>query len=159
MQINRLAVTGLRIVLVAAFLLLVLFQVMSLPGQFAHMAAENPERAWLQWPLTIFAILEVACVQVVIVSTWKLLTMVKRDQIFSRRAFVWVDAIMWAIAAAWIMLAVFSAIVVLNADDPGLPILLILTLVAGAAVGLVVVVLRALLRQAADLRSDLEAVI
>ena len=159
MQINPLAVIALRIVLVAAFLLLVLFQVMSLPGQFAHMAAENPERAWLQWPLTIFAILEVACVQVVIVSTWKLLTMVKRDQIFSRRAFAWVDAIMWAIAAAWIMLAVFSAIVVLNADDPGLPILLILTLVAGAAVGLVVVVLRALLRQAADLRSDLEAVI
>jgi hypothetical protein len=159
MQINRLAVIALRIVLVAAFLLLVLFQVMSLPGQFAHMAAENPERAWLQWPLTIFAILEVACVQVVIVSTWKLLTMVKRDQIFSRRAFVWVDAIMWAIAAAWAMLAVFSAIVVLNADDPGVPILLILTLVAGAAVGLVVVVLRALLRQAADLRSDLEAVI
>ncbi|MDQ0673909.1 heme/copper-type cytochrome/quinol oxidase subunit 2 [Pseudarthrobacter siccitolerans] len=159
MQITRLAVTALRIVLVAAFLLLVLFQVMSLPGQFAHMAAENPERASLQWPLTIFAILEVACLQVVIVSTWKLLTMVKRDQIFSRRAFVWVDAIMWAIAAAWTMLAVFSAIVVLNADDPGVPLLLILMLVAGAAVGLVVVVLRALLRQAADLRSDLEAVI
>jgi hypothetical protein len=159
MQINRLAVIALRIVLVAAFLLLVLFQVMSLPGQFAHMAAENPEQAHLQWPLTIFTILEVACVQVVIVSTWKLLTMVKRDQIFSRRAFVWVDAIMWAIAAAWTMLAVFSAIVVLNADDPGMPLLLIMMLAAGAAVGLVVVVLRALLRQAADLRSDLEAVI
>jgi uncharacterized protein YacL len=120
------------------------------------MAAEERERAYLQWPLTIFAILEVACVQAVIVSTWKLLTMVQRDQIFSRRAFVWVDAIMWAITAAWTMLAVFSAIVVLNADDPGLPLLLILTLVAGAAVGLV---LRALLRQAADLRADLEAVI
>ncbi|CCQ45133.1 putative membrane protein [Pseudarthrobacter siccitolerans] len=159
MKINRLAVIALRIVLVGAFLLLVLFQVMSLPGQFAHMAAENPERAYLQWPLTIFGILEVACVQVVIVSTWKLLTMVKQDQIFSRRAFVWVDAIMWAIAAAWTMLAVFSAIVVLNADDPGVPLLLILMLAAGAAVGLVVVVLRALLRQAADLRSDMEAVI
>jgi hypothetical protein len=159
MHITRLAVTALRIVLVAAFLLLVLFQVMSLPGQFAHMAAENPERAGLQWPLTIFAVLEVACLQVVIVSTWKLLTMVRRDQIFSTRAFVWVDAIMWSIAAAWTMLAVFSAIVVLNADDPGVPLLLILMLVAGAAVGLVVVVLRALLRQAADLRSDLEAVI
>jgi hypothetical protein len=144
---------------VGAFLLLALFQVMSLPGQFAHMAAENPERAYLQWPLTIFAILEVACVLVVIVSTWKLLTMVKRDQIFSTRAFVWVDAIMWAIAAGWTMLAVFSAIVVLHADDPGVPLLLILMLAAGAAVGLVVVVLRALLRQAADLRSDMEAVI
>jgi hypothetical protein len=159
MHITRLAVIALRIVLVAAFLLLLLFQVMSLPGQFAHMASEDPERAYLKWPLTIFGILELACVQVVIVSTWKLLTMVRRDQIFSVRAFVWVDAIMWAIAAAWTMLAVFSAIVVLNADDPGVPLLLILMLVAGAAAGLVVVVLRALLRQAADLRADMEAVI
>jgi hypothetical protein len=159
MHITRLAVLALRIVLVVAFLLLVLFQVMSLPGQFAHMAAENPEQAYLQWPLTTFAILEVACVQVVILSTWKLLTMVRKDNIFSRGALVWVDAIMWAIAAAWAMLAVFSTIVVLNADDPGVPLLLFLILVAGAAVGLVVVVLRALLRQASDLRADMEAVI
>ncbi|WP_228404133.1 DUF2975 domain-containing protein [Pseudarthrobacter sp. L1SW] len=159
MQITRLAVPALRIVLVAAFLLLVLFQVMSIPGQFAHMAQENPERASLQWPLTIFFILEVACVQVVIVGTWKLLTLVKQDRIFTRGALVWVDAIVWAIASGWTMLAALAAVVVLNADDPGLPLLLLLVLVAGAALGLVVVVLRALLRQAADLRADMEAVI
>lgn len=159
MQITRLAVIALRIVLIAAFLLLLLFQVMSIPGQFAHMAHENPERAHLQWPLTIFFILEVACVQVVIVSTWKLLTLVKQDRIFSRGALVWVNAIVWAIAGGWTMLAALAAVVVLNADDPGLPLLLLLVLVAGAALGLVVVVLRALLRQAADLRADMEAVI
>ena len=159
MQFTRLAVIALRIVLVVAFLLLVLFQVMSFPGQFAHMAQENPDRAYLQWPLTIFSILEVACVQVVIVSTWKLLTMVERDSIFSNDALRWVDAIVWAIGAGWTMLAVLSAFVVLNADDPGLPLLLFLVLVAGAALGLVVVVLRALLRQASDLRTDMEAVI
>lgn len=159
MQITRLAVTALRMVLVAAFLLLVLFQVMSIPGQFAHMTQESPERAHLQWPLTMFFILEVACVQVVIVSTWKLLTLVKQDRIFSRGALVWVTAIVWAIAAGWTMLAALAAVVVLNADDPGLPLLLLLVLVAGAALGLVVVVLRALLRQAADLRADMEAVI
>ncbi|WPU08539.1 DUF2975 domain-containing protein [Pseudarthrobacter oxydans] len=159
MKITRLAVTALRVVLVAAFLLLVLFQVMSIPGQFAHMAQENPERAYLQWPLTMFFILEVACVQVVIVSTWKLLTLVRQDRIFSRGALVWVNAIVWAITAGWAMLAALAAVVVLNADDPGLPLLLLLVLVAGAAVGLVVVVLRALLRQAADLRADMEAVI
>lgn len=159
MQITRLAVIALRIVLIAAFLLLLLFQVMSIPGQFAHMAQENPERAHLQWPLTIFFILEVACVQVVIVSTWKLLTLVKQDRIFSSGALVWVNPIVWAIAGGWTMLAAFAAVVVLNADDPGLPLLLLLVLVAGAALGLVVVVLRALLRQAADLRADMEAVI
>ena len=159
MYIARLAVTALRIVLVAAFLLLVLFQAMSIPGQFAHMAQENPEQAHLQWPLTIFFIMEVACVQAVIVGTWKLLTLVRQDRIFSRGALVWVNAIVWAIAAGWTMLAVLAAVVVLNADDPGLPLLLLLVLVAGAALGLVVVVLRALLRQAADLRTDMEAVI
>ena len=159
MYIARLAVTALRIVLVAAFLLLVLFQAMSIPGQFANMAQENPEQAHLQWPLTIFFILEVACVQAVIVGTWKLLTLVRQDRIFSRGALVWVNAIVWAIAAGWTMLAVLAAVVVLNADDPGLPLLLLLVLVAGAALGLVVVVLRALLRQAADLRADMEAVI
>ena len=159
MKITRLAVTALRVVLVAAFLLLVLFQVMSIPGQFAHMAQENPDRAYLQWPLTMFFILEVACVQVVIVSTWKLLTLVRQDRIFSRGALVWVNAIVWAITAGWAMLAALAAVVVLNADDPGLPLLLLLVLVAGAALGLVVVVLRALLRQAADLRADMEAVI
>ena len=122
MQFTRLAVIALRIVLVVAFLLLVLFQVLSFPGQFAHMAQENPDRASLRWPLTIFSILEVACVQVVIVSTWKLLTMVERDSIFSHEALRWVDAIVWAIAAAWTMLAVLSATVVLSADDPGLPL-------------------------------------
>ena len=159
MKITRLAVTALRMVLVVAFLLLLLFQVMSIPGQFAHMAQENPERAYLQWPLTMFFILEVACVQVVIVSTWKLLTLVRQDRIFSRGALVWVNAIVWAITAGWAMLAALAAVVVLNADDPGLPLLLLLVLVAGAALGLVVVVLRALLRQAADLRADMEAVI
>lgn len=159
MNITRLAVPALRIVLVVAFLLLLLFQVMSLPGQFAHMAQENPDKASLQWPLTIFAVLEVACVQVVIVSTWKLLTLVRHDRIFTSAAMVWVNAIVWAIAAAWLMLAGVSTAVVLNADDPGLPLLLFLLLVAGAALGLVVVVLRALLRQATELRADMEAVI
>lgn len=159
MMITRLTVTALRIVLVVAFLLLLLFQVMSIPGQFAHMAQENPGSAHLQWPLTIFFILELACVQVVIVSTWKLLTLVKHDRIFTRGALVWVDAIVWAIAVGWTMLAVLSTFAVLNADDPGLPLLLFLILVVGAALGLVVVVLRALLRQAADLRADMEAVI
>jgi hypothetical protein len=159
MQITRLAVPALRVVLSVAFLLLLLFQVMSIPGQFAYMAQEDPGRAYLQWPLTLFGILEVACVQIIIVSTWKLLTMVKRDRIFTREALAWVNAIVWAIAAGWTMFGVFSGIVILNADDPGLPLLLVLTMVAGAALGLVVVVLRALLRQAADLRTDMEAVI
>ncbi|MET4095385.1 hypothetical protein ABIB51_002319 [Arthrobacter sp. UYCu712] len=35
----------------------------------------------MRWPLLTFSVLELLCVQVVIVSTWLLLTMVKDDRI------------------------------------------------------------------------------
>jgi hypothetical protein len=46
-----------------------------------------------------------------------------------------------------------------RASDPGLPLPLFLMLVGVAVVGLLVVVLRALLRQATTLRTDRQAVI
>jgi hypothetical protein len=159
MSKTNLAVTALRILLVMAFAMLVVFQTLSLPGQFAHMAEENPAEAYLRWPLTVFAVVEVACVQVVIVSTWKLLTMVKRDRIFSKAALAWVDAIVWAMLTAWVLLLGVFVFIVLNADDPGVPMLLMLMLVGGAVLGLLMVVMRALLRQATALRTDMEAVI
>jgi hypothetical protein len=159
MQKVHLAVAPLRVLLVLLFAFLVLFQVMSLPGQFAHMAEESPELAYLRWPMTTVAVLELLCVQVVIVCTWKLLTMVKDGRIFSERSLAWVDAIVWAIFAAWTLLLGVFLYVGFNADDPGLPLLLMLFLLGGAVLGLLMVVMRALLRQATTLRTDMEAVI
>jgi hypothetical protein len=153
------AVAALKVMLVVAFALLVLFQTMSLPGQFAHLAAEEPDLAYLRWPLTAFAVLELMCVQVVIVATWKLLAMVETDRIFSDQALRWVDAIVRAIAVAWVLFLGVFLYAGFTADDPGLPLLLFLMLVAGAVLGLLMVVMRALLRQATALRTDLEAVI
>ncbi|WP_308123551.1 DUF2975 domain-containing protein [Modestobacter marinus] len=141
------------------FALLVLFQVMSLPGQFAYMAEQNPDMAYLRWPMTAITVFWVLCVQVVIVSTWKLLTLVRDDRIFSEASMVWVDAIVWAIAAAWVVLGGFSLYVAFHADDPGLPLLLLLLGMGLTVLGLLMVVMRELLRQATSLRTDLEAVI
>lgn len=159
MQITNLAVIALRIVLVVAFALLVVFQVMSMPGQFAYMAKENPDMAYLRWPLTIWSILELACFQVVIVSTWKLLTKVKDDRIFSESSFVWVDAIVGAIAAAWALFVGLFLYVGFKADDPGLPLLMFLIVVGGAVFGLLMIVMRALLRQATNLRTEMDEVL
>jgi CHASE1-domain containing sensor protein len=46
-----------------------------------------------------------------------------------------------------------------RADDPGLPLVLFLMVVGLTVIGLVMVVMRALLRQATTLRTDMEAVI
>ena len=159
MLTTRRVVTALQVLLAAMFAITVLFQVMSMPGQFAHMAEENPDLAYLRWPLTVFAIVELLCFQVVIVGTWRLLTMVRADRIFSEAAFGWVDAIIAAMTAGWVLLGCLSLFLVLQADDPGGPIALFAIDLAATVVLLLMVVMRALLRQATVLRSDLEGVI
>jgi hypothetical protein len=159
MLTTRRVVAALRAFLVVLFGVLVLFQTMSLPGQFAYMAKESPDLAYLRWPLTAVTVFWVLCVQVVIVATWKLLTLVNNDRIFSDAALTWADAIVWAIAAAWVVLAGVFLYVGFRADDPGLPLVLFLMVVGLTVIGLVMVVMRALLRQATTLRTDMEAVI
>ncbi len=153
------AVAALRFFLVLLFGILVAFQTLSLPGQFAYMAEESPDLAYLRWPMTAVSVFWVLCVQVVIVSTWKLLSLVEKDRIFSEASMVWVDAIVGAIAAAWVVLLGVSLYVGIGADDPGLPLVLLLMLVGVAVLGLLMVVMRALLRHATTLRADMEAVI
>ncbi len=152
-------VLPLRILLVVLFLILVVFQTFSFPGQFAHLAEQDPGSAYLRWPLTAFAAVEILCVQVVLVCTWRLLSLVQHDEIFSEGAFVWVDLIVGALAVAWVLFAGFAAFVVLQADDPGVPLVLFALLLVGGVVALLVVVMRTLLRRATVLRTDLEGVI
>ncbi|MGE3287276.1 MAG: DUF2975 domain-containing protein [Pseudonocardia sp.] len=153
------AVLPLRVFLVVLFGILLVFQTLSLPGGIAYMTQQSPGSANVRWPLTAIAVFLVLCVQVVVVSTWMLLTRVVRDRIFTRDSLVWVDAIVWAIAAAWVVLVGLLLWVGFHADDPGAPMLLFLLTVGLAVMGLLMVVMRALLRQATELRTDLEAVI
>jgi hypothetical protein len=156
---EHLAVSGLRVFLVVLFGVLIFFQVVSLPGQFAYMAERDPEHAYLRWPATAVSVFWVLCIQVVIVCTWKLLTLVKNDRIFSDAAFGWVNAIVWAISAGWVVLVVAFLFIGVNASDPGLPLLLFVMVVGVTVLGLLMIVMRRLLRQATALRTDMEAVI
>src|SRR3569833_1393723 len=153
------AVRALRVFLVVLFGVLVVFQTLSLPGGIAYHAQQNPHDAPLRWPLTAIAVFLVLCVQVVLVATWQLLTLVKKDRIFTTASLKWVDLIVWAIAAAWLVFAGMLPFPGSTPDDPGMPMLLFLVTVGITVLGLVMVVMRALLRQATSLRTDLEAVI
>jgi hypothetical protein len=152
-------VEPLRVFLALLFGILIVFQTLSLPGQFAYMAQEDPEHAYLRWPATAVTVFWVLCIQVVIVCTWRLLTLVKNDRIFSDASLVWVNGIVWAIAAAWVVLVGVLLYVGFNSDDPGLPLLLFLMAVGVTVLGLLMLVMRTLLRQATTLRTDMEAVI
>jgi len=159
MSSERRVVVPLRVCLVVLFGVLVVLETMSLPGQWAHLAEESPEDAHLRWPLTAVTVFWVVCMQVVVVCTWQLLGLVRADRIFTPASMRWVDGIIAAIAAAWVSFLAAFVWVGVRADDPGLPMLMFLLLCCGAVLGLLMVVLRALLRQATALRTDLEAVI
>lgn len=159
MNIDSRAVVPLKVFLLGLFALLLVFQFLSFPGKFAYMAQETPGEAYLRWPLTALAAFLIFCVEVVVVATWRLLGLVQSDRIFSNASFAWVDAIVWAIAAAWLVMVGILAWVLSFADDPGLPMVLLFVDTGIAVAGLLMVVMRALLRQATALRTDLDGVI
>jgi hypothetical protein len=155
----------LRVFLATLFAFLVLMQVMSMPGEFLHDVQESPEAAHLLWPMLAAVEIGLLCAQVVIVCTWKLLTLVRRDSIFSDASFGWVNGIVWAFVAGWLVLlglAVYLTAVIYftpRLRDPGIPLLLFGMVLFGAVLVLLMLVMRALLRQATALRTDMEAVI
>lgn len=148
----------LRSLLVLAFAAVVLLQVMSVPGTLAHNAEQSADPFW-HYPLLVALEVELLCAQVVIVATFVLLGMVRNDRIFSDAAFRWVDLIIGAMAFAWVVWAGLGGFVFLTSDDPGLPMMMTIMLLAGAVFGLLMLVMRALLTQATTLRADMEGVI
>jgi hypothetical protein len=164
LEVHRI-ITPLRILLVLAFVFLVVLEVFSIPGDILNDVQRAPEAARLLLPMLVVAELLMVGAQVIIVCTWKLLTMVKRDRIFSDASLRWVDGIVWTLVVGWVLfagLAIYlTAVIYFTPEirDPGTPLLLFGVTLMGAVFVLIVVVMRALLRQATTLRSDLEEVI
>ena len=159
MMTTRRVVLLLRVLLVLAFLAVLVLQLMSVPGMLDYRAEQNPDLGWRRWVLLGILEAELVCAQVVIVCTWMLLGMVRQDRIFTDQAMRWVDGIVGALVVGWLVWAGLSLLIVLDADDPGTPLLLAILLLAGAVFLLLMIVMRALLKQATTLRADLEGVI
>ena len=157
-------VLPLRVLLALVFVALVAGEIFAVPEMLPDLAEPSLEQSFMRWTMRTVLVLGLLCVQVVIVCTWQLLTLVAHDRIFSASSLPWVNAIVWAVAVGWGMLCgafvcAYYFIIDEVSDDPVLPALLLVLLLIGAVVGLLMVVMRALLRQATTLRADMEAVI
>ncbi len=159
MVTTRRVTTVLRVLLVLAFGLVAVLQLLSVPGGARYAAGQHGGFTASDWLLLGVAEVELLCVQVVVVATWCLLGMVRQDRIFTDDAFAWVDRIIAALVVGWLVWLGFGLAVLAAADDPGAPLVAAVIGVAITVVTLLMVVMRALLRQATELRSDLDAVI
>ena len=140
-------VAVLRAVLVPVFLLLTMLQWLSFPGQFRAIAEDSPEWPW-RWPLTIVAGLTVLCVQVAVASLWWALGIVRDRGILSPSLDRWLLAMGLSLAGTAVVAGCTWLALVVQADDPGGPIVLLMMVMLNVVVALLVGVVRSALRAA-----------
>ncbi len=154
---NPYVVAALRTVLALGLVGSLFVQAVMVPLLFVDLDdAPTPVRV----QVVVIVLLGIVAVQVVMVCTWRLLTLVGRDEVFSPRSFRHVDTISGAVVAAALLLFWLGAVAAPGEDvAPG-----VVLLIGGAGglvlgVALVVRVMRALLVQAVGMRDELAEVI
>lgn len=157
---NRLPITTLRIVLGLGLITSLALQVVVLPWMSGWMAEDYPEVAFMRWPVLALAVLGLVCVEVVLICIWHLLGAVQASEIFDPRSSGWVDAIVWAlVAAAGLSFAAFLYLLMTAAGPISVPALALFATVAEVGMVTLMLVMRALLRQATTLQAEMNAVI
>lgn len=157
---GRVVIAALRALLVVILVAALAAQLWFFPTLAGESAVQYPEVAWLRWPVLAAVVLGIAAVEVALVAVWVLLSMVARDEVFSDRAFRWVNMIIAAAVVATVMtVGILALLVSAKVAAGGLALPLLALIVAGAAFALLMVVMKGLLRQAAGLTAELSEVI
>jgi len=132
-------------------------QLVIVPSFANESAALFPEVAFLAIPYTILVNVGIACLQIVVVAIWILLSMVQHDVIFTSQALRWVNVILWSAAGAT-MLVLFLGVHllgVMQAGGPGVLLAVGGATICGTAFVLLMLVMRGLLLSATTLESEL----
>jgi multisubunit Na+/H+ antiporter MnhE subunit len=144
----------LRVVIAVALLGSLAVQVLIVPLLWLDLADEE---LWGRIALVTLMVLGVVTLQVFGVCVWLLLTKVRRGSIFSESSFRYVNVIIGAIVAAALLTWVLAALLAPGAMAPGIVALIGGAGVVFAGMALLVVVMKALLRQAIDSEAEARA--
>ncbi|MDX3777959.1 DUF2975 domain-containing protein [Streptomyces europaeiscabiei] len=153
---GKLAMLALRAVIVGLFAGSVFVQAVMVPLLATDLEGLDADVAQVRTPTLVIVVLGVVTVQIVLVCVWRLVTMVRRDTVFSHAAVRYVHGVIGAMVAASAL--VFALGVVLapgEAVPPGIVLLLGGVALAVLGMALIVLVLRMLLAQAVT--RDIEA--
>lgn len=106
----------------------------------------------VRYPLTAIFVLGIVCLQVIGVAVWKLLGLVRQGQVFSHRAFRYVNWVIGAVLTGAVL--IFGIAVVAAPGEevaPGVILLICGASFVACGIALVVHVMKLLLAQAVDL--------
>ena len=128
------------------FALLLMLQFLSFPGQFRYMAEQEPENAYLRWPLTFLTFFVIAAIQICVINLWRLIdNLIENGEIKLRIKYI--NQSLISIGFIWSVIAIGWVLLVSNADDPGLPVVVTVIECAITAVALLYLVYRQLLME------------
>ena len=139
----------LKVVLSIFLALSLMLQFLSFPGQFRYMAEQEPENAYLRWPLTALAFTMILAVQIIVVSIWKIVDALEKE-LGKKTQLKFVNFAIAALSYIWLVIASGLILLLLNADDPGLPVVITVIETAVTSVGLLFLFYRRLLKRALD---------
>ena len=153
---GKYTIVALRVIIALSLLGSLIVQIMILPAVWRDFDEfDLPPR------IAFIAILALGVVtlQVSAVCIWRLLTLVRRDAVFSPRAFVYVDLIAASIGFGSLLLFALAGLLVPGGAAPGVVGLIGGFGLVAAGIVLLVLVMRTLLMQATQLRSELDEVV
>lgn len=149
--------------IVLAILAVVAIQAIALPFQayqIQWLAESDPRQSWAPTTVLIGFVLILFAAQVGIACVWPLLTRVRRGTVFSASSFRWVYGI---VVSAFVFSGLSLAMIVFlyraNIVTPGVVVGLLVATLAGIALGLLMLVMKALLKQATEQNVELEQVV
>lgn len=143
----------LKLVFTALLALLLMLQFLSFPGQFRYMAEQEPENAHLRWPLTALSFLMILAVEIIVISVWKIVDALEKEK-GRVHELKFVNYAIAALSFIWVVIACGLVLLLLNADDPGLPVVVTVIETAVTAVGLLFLFYRRLLQRALNRASN-----
>jgi len=165
---SRYIITAIRISLIGAVAFGLFFAVVVIPTTASDQVEQFPPYRPYAVPYATAADLALLSVLGALLATLMLLSMVTRDAIFTARAFLWVNAVIGCIAFATVVTAAVAAhLFFFGIPDPPDNDMQSLGLFLGtgacAALGvtfvLLMLVMRQLLRQAVELRTEMAEVV
>ena len=112
-------ITELKVLIGAMLAVAVAVQAVVLPMLAAEAEASFPEVAYLRAPLTVLAVLAIACGEAALLCIWRLLSLARHGTFLTNRSVRWVDALILSLVAGTGMLAVISGILTRDPQTGG----------------------------------------
>lgn len=150
-----------QVMIVLLFLGAVITQFVLLPTLAAQQAVQDPAKAYLQLPYTLWCGAIIGGFELALFAIWNLLTLVKRDTVFTQPSRYWVTLIIYCAGADTILLALLLAHITMIAHVGTVftNCILAAIVIFGITFVLIMLVMRQLLDSATADRTELEAVI